>query len=343
MTARLGVVVRMDDRGLAYLTQEFVAHMAPERVLVVDMNDPRFPMRPIRPRVGCQWFYASFDGGVLHGPIDEFLSGLTHVYTAETGYDIGFFQRARERRVASICHVMPEFDNFTGERDEVQPTAIWLPTTWRQDKVARSVVVPVPAPVAPRPRRRTEIRTVVHVGGSRAMPDRAGSRSAFDAVEWATDDVRWIFYTQRERGYPRSLEGRKNVEIRVGSVEDRWALYDEADLLLAPRRFGGLSLPVLEAAACGLPVLMLANDAMSRFGSVFVTARPQGTFRTAGGDIEIFEGEPWLIGQAVTDLVKGDNDIGAMSDVVYETACLLSWPNMVERYLQEIEKVTLDG
>lgn len=340
---RLGVVVRMDDRGLAFLTQEFARHMAPERVLVVDMNDPRFPLRPIWPTVGTRWFYSSFDGGVLHGPIDEFLSGLSHVYTAETGYDVLFFDRARYHGVASICHVMPEFDNFTGERPEVQPTAVWVPTDWRSDLVARATVVPVPCPLAPRPRRRTEIRTVVHVGGSRAMPDRAGSRSVFDAVQWATGAVRWIFYTQRERGYPRSLEGRDNVEIRCGSVDDRWALYDEADLLIAPRRFGGLSLPVLEAAACGLPVLMLDTDPMARFGSVFVEGKPQGGFMTAGGEVEIREADSWLIGQAVTDLVKGDNDIGAMSDAQSALAELNAWPVAVEFYREAIERVTLDA
>jgi glycosyltransferase involved in cell wall biosynthesis len=320
--------------------------MAPERVLVVDMHDPRFPLRmgsfQFRRIEGGvhdpEVFYASFVDGILDGPVDRFLDGLTHVYTAETGYDPRFYERCRLLGVESICHVMPEFDRFTTGLVWERPDRIWLPTEWRREYVDPSaVVVPVPCPVPPRPRRRAEVRTVVHVGGSRAMPDRSGSRSVFDAVEWATDHVRWIFYTQHDRGFPRTLAGRKNVEIRVGSVEDRWALYDEADLLIAPRRFGGLSLPVLEAAACGLPVLMLDVDPMARFAGVFVTGRPVGAFETAGGVVELYEGDPWLIGQAVTDLVKGDNDIGAMSDQVFETARLNSWPCAVDFYRDEIE------
>lgn len=340
---RLGAVIRMDDRGLAHLTQEFVRHIRPERVLVVDMHDPMFPMRTIRPTVGTQWFYASFNRneGTLSGLAEEFLDGLSHVYTAETGYDPMFFELARTHGVASICHVMPEFDRFTNGPADRKPTAIWVPTRWRKDKVAGSKVVAVPVPVAPRPRKRTEAKTFVHVIGCRARPDRAGTLAVYEAIR-RTPDVRWILFAQDERGgQPSTLRGCPNVEIRYGSLDDRWALYDEADVLVAPRRFGGLSLPVLEATACGVPIIMGSQDPMGGYGSVFVEQRQVDTFEAAGGVIGLLDVDPGRLAEAVMSLADGVLDVRKESVLGLRAAEIDGWPAMVGKYRAEIEKVHL--
>lgn len=342
-------MVRMDDRGLAHLTQEFAAHMAPERVLVVDMQDPRFPVRSLvshRVRNGEPGlFYATCnrENGTLTGPIDAFLDGLTHVYTAETGYDRRFYAWCRDAGVASICHVMPEFDRFTSGEIPDRPTAVWVPTKWREEKVFGSRLVPVPVPVAPRPRQRTEARTFVHIIGSRAKPDRNGTLTVYEAIR-LTPALRWVLFAQDRRAdglLPDSLRGCANVEIRYGSVDDRWALYDEADVLVAPRRFGGLSLPVLEANACGVPVIMGEHDPMAGYGSMFVPWKPVSTFEAAGGTISLFECSAIGLADAVEQMARGVVDVGRESFLSLRTAEADGWPGAVGRYRDEIRRVHL--
>jgi len=47
------------------------------------------------------------------------------------------------------------------------------------------------------------------------------------------------------------------VRVQFEDVVNYWDLYTNADVLLIPRRFGGQSLPMQEAVACGIPVVTL--------------------------------------------------------------------------------------
>lgn len=341
---RLGVVVRADDRGLAHLTQEFARHMRPERVLVVDVADPRFPFRMLSDDLlGTEaTFFATFEGGLFNGPIIEFLKGLTHVYTAETPYAPDFFERARAMGVASVCHVMPEFDRFTGERPALRPSAVWLPTRWRADLVEHSAIVPIPAPVAPRPRLRSEAKLFVHIIGSGARPDRAGTLAVYDAIREGPRDVHWLLFAQDvRRGVPAQLRNVGNVTIRAGSLPDRWLLYDLADVLVAPRRWGGLSLPVMEACASGVPVIMLDTDPMGDFASARVESRYAGQFDAPGGKVEIHEANRHALTAAIIDFAKGGVDVMEESAHAGHMAGLYGWPRWVDAYREALERVTL--
>lgn len=337
-------MVRMDDRGLAHLTQEFARHMGPERVLAVDVMNPRFPIRPLDPDVigESEVFDATFVDGYLGGQVSEFLAGLTHVYTAETPYDPFFFERCRARGVATICHVMPEFDRFTGAEPKWRPSAVWLPTAWRAELVEHSTVVPVPAPVAPRPRLRSEAKVFGHVIGSGARPDRAGSLAVYDAIRRGPSDVEWILFAQdADRGIPEQLHGCRNVRVRLGSVADRFELFDDIDVLVAPRRWGGLSLPVLEACASGVPVVMLDVDPMGEFAAARVQSRYSGQFDAPGGTIEMFEADRDALVATVIDYAKGGVDVMEWSAHAGRMAGLYGWPRWAGQYWSAIGRVTL--
>jgi glycosyltransferase involved in cell wall biosynthesis len=49
-----------------------------------------------------------------------------------------------------------------------------------------------------------------------------------------------------------------NIDLIVDGrdVENYWNNYDQGDVLVAPRRYGGLHLPALEALGAGMPVVM---------------------------------------------------------------------------------------
>lgn len=291
---RLGVVVRSDCRGLAYLTQDFARHMPADSLLVVHTPNPRFPSVPLPddlaliPQTHVDWSAVDFTGKEWL----DWLDGLDVVYTAETPYDWTFYEECRKRKVRSVCHVMPEFDKFTGANERFRPDHVWVPTWWRNELVDGARIVPVPVPAAPRPRLREKAETFVFVRGSNARPDRAGWLSVLWLMRHGPRDIRWIVYQQENGDMTRPDWARTlpHVELR-GAVKDRWELYDEADVLVAPRRFGGLSLPVLEATACCLPSVTLSTDPMAEFTSWRIRAVPAGRFTSGGGPVDVWEAQ----------------------------------------------------
>jgi len=108
----------------------------------------------------------------------------------------------------------------------------------------------------------------------------------------------------RERGYP--------VEYIEGSLSDAEmaALYSARDCLVHPFRGEGLALPVIEAMACGLPVIVTGAGPALDYASdetAFLIAARRGEFSECRvDDIETI-GRPWLFepdADALVELLK---------------------------------------
>src|SRR5690606_1244806 len=85
---KLGVIARMEPRGLGNQTYEVCRHLDPERVLLIDVGrDDRFEKHPERfdrwDVTVAPWIGARLDESTVR----RWLSGLDVVYTAETPYD----------------------------------------------------------------------------------------------------------------------------------------------------------------------------------------------------------------------------------------------------------------
>jgi hypothetical protein len=51
--------------------------------------------------------------------------------------------------------------------------------------------------------------------------------------------------------YQADVQRSAPANVTTDERTDYWAVYDDVSLLLLPRRYGGLCLPMQEAAACG--------------------------------------------------------------------------------------------
>lgn len=223
MRTRTDLIVRCEARGLGHQTRDMAAHLAVRPVLV-DGGEP----------CGAPTVPASSLAEHLTGEI---------VFSAETFYDPGLTRVLSARGQRAICHVNPEF--FVP--DELVGAEIWLPTPWLAEHFPGAPVVPVPVPFA-RPPRPTPARPVfLHVAGRRTVGDRNGTATFLRAA--AVSRVRAVVTTQQP--LPPVPD---NVTVRVDPA--RWDIYEGCDVLVLPRRYGGLSLVVQEAMACGLAVLV---------------------------------------------------------------------------------------
>lgn len=287
---RVGLIARAENRGLGTMTWEWYRHVRPDRTLVVDMGElargfamhlDRYPDATVVP----------FDGAQLpEAIVREWLDGLDVVYSAETFYDWHVCEWAEQAGVATVCHLMPEFfrhHNFDGPR----PTAWWAPTSWRADVLPDGTrYVPVPVVVrAKAPELEDRPTRWLHVAGHRAAMDRNGTTTVLQAVRLLRRPTSVTVSCQDGRLPMSRPSPYVTLDVRLDAPDDYWRLYDGFDLLVMPRRYGGLCLPVQEAMGSGLGVVMSDVPPNRDWPIVSVPARLGGRLQTPAGLLRLYD------------------------------------------------------
>lgn len=340
------MIARADNSGLGIQSWEFHRHMAPQRTLIIDVghlaND------------GLHCNKATFldrypgDAQVFKGWIPptevlaRFLRDLDVVYMAETPYNYALFALGKQMGVRTVLQYNWEFLEHPRRRDLPEPTVFAAPSTWHYADldVENKCLLPVPISTdrfTPRNHPPTAHR-FVHVVGRPAVHDRNGTRMLLAALEHITAEVTVTFKCQ-EPGYLGRLSGRRhspdNVTVRLDSspVDDYWDNYTTGDVLVMPRRFGGLCLPVQEALGAGMPVIMPAiapNDAWlpARW---LVPAHHEGQFPSRN-PIDLYGVDPRELAAKIDEFAT---DAVFYADAQQQAAKLaegLSWAAMKPEY-----------
>lgn len=293
---RVGLIARADDRGLGYQTWDAYRELRPWATVVIDPGElargfpqhfERFPDALVMPWNGhvvgdLDWTLARFDGCHV-------------VLSCETFYDWRLVPALRERGIATVCQGNAEFYRHPSDSSLPHPTMWWAPSPWRFERwpgSARLVPVPVRAIPQPAPSRDGLLR-VLHVAGHRAVGDRNGTVLFLQALRRLRTAMHVRIVSQNAhltlpRGMPRGVE----IEVITGGVPGRWSLYDDADVLVMPRRFGGLCLPVQEAMARGLAVVMTDLPENRWWPILPVAASPGHVLRLPCGNVQTFDALP---------------------------------------------------
>lgn len=341
---RIGLIARADDRGLGHLTWEFSRAMKPDATLVVDLGDispfPNHLERFDDPLV-MSWSPESKRFAALGGEFTDpdaevqvrrWLTGLDVLYSAETFYDWRIVQWARDAGVATVLHVMPE---LLPEQIPDRPDEIWNPTWWRHDQLpAGSKVVPVPVATDRFPDRRefsghpTEPLRVLHVAGRRAAADRNGTNVLLRALSEVAEPMVVTIATQ-EQTLPALSRIAPNVIVEPlmasSAPANYWDLYDGHDVLVMPRRYGGLCLPVQEAAAAGLALVMTDTAPNSNYPTGLIPCRQNGTLLTPAGSIPLLEADPSELAQYLDRLAVSKRDIVPPGDLEQDRRLAWRW------------------
>lgn len=253
---RLGLIARAENTGLSIQTYEFYQHMHPVKTLLVDMSHGRG--RTFRPGL-----YP--DAQVVQGiptpqVIKSFLRGLDVVFSAETVYNNVLYELAWQLGVKVV--VQPNYEFF----DRTAAPSLWAaPTMWHWDDLpAPKQLLPVPIATErfpERPQRETATR-FLHIVGQPAVHDRNGTEDLLEALQYITTPIAVTIRCQ-DPGYVAKLLRRTaptNVKLHIDCADtpNYWDNYREGDVLVMPRRFGGLCLPAQEALAASMPVIMPA-------------------------------------------------------------------------------------
>ena len=328
---RIGLIARNETaRGLSIQVREFFTHMPVDRVLLVQMpaHDDT---------VADDWYpnatvVRSLPGHTLDEPtVREWLSGLDVVFTAETPYDWRMPGWCKDMGVRLVIQGNPEFvrHRSPGFEQLQHPDAWWWPTSWRLDQLPSGEVMPVPADWNPFPVTPSDVLRVVHVVGKRAFADRNGTELLVQALRMVRSRVVVTVYGLD--GQLPTFRRQHNIELRLvpNGVTDRWEMYQDQDVLLLPRRYGGLCLPAVEAASKGLVVVMPNCSPNAELAAVLTRAQRARTIHLACGPVLGVDADAAGVADAIDELAGSD-----LTDLrVKQRALLNTWDVWRPRYL----------
>lgn len=335
---RIGLIARADNRGLGQQTWEFARHIQPAKTLVINCRSAKpLPLRLER-----------FPGATVvnNWPTSQdfarWLPGLDAVYTAETPYDHSLFALAAKIDIRTVLHVNPEFLAHFQRPTLPHPSLFAAPTTWMYNKFPEPKCL-LPVPVATEhftPHTADRATNFLHIVGRPAIHDRAGTADFLRALELVTADIKATI-TCQEPGYVHALMRTNNIhlpmniDLRVSDadVENYWELYTNQHVLVSPRRFGGLSLPMQEACAAGMPVLATAVEPNTSWlpAGWLVAAQRTGAFQ-AHTEVDLYSIDYRQLAAKI-DRFAGDNSYYRdASAQALGIAKQLSWDNLESEY-----------
>lgn len=263
---KTGAIVRLDDSGLGNQTRAIARLIRPDRIMAIDSR----PFRGVDTPQHLNW-YEGYSGAVVNGfpgnrQVMEWLLGLDQIVTCETTYNPSLYALARARNVRTINQVNPEFFDGWISREQV-PDVIVLPSRWKEEQIkaaflgCRAIYAPPPLiesdfqDVRGANFARHGIRTFVHPVGRLAANDRAGTIDLLHALAHSNAEFKLVIRSQFD--LPAEYQSTDpRVSYEVGNVAQSADLFREADVVLHPRKYGGLNMIANEGLMCGLPVVM---------------------------------------------------------------------------------------
>lgn len=342
---RYGLIARATNKGLGQQTLEFSRHLPFAATLLVLDNNPQVRQHPewYPDAYVVNWDVAShkFQEWLQ---VEEFLKHVDVVFSVETMYDWDIIPLCHRQRKTTIIQGNPEFYVHHRRPELPQPTAWTWPTMWRLSELPPGPVIPVPAPVgwAKPGGLDEEILTVVHPGGHRAVGDRNGTETMVEMLRYFRGPATFRIYGLDGQlpEVPR-LDSGVHVELYPDGVADRWSMYDGAHVMVMPRRYGGLCLPVLEALSVGLGVVMpdcSPNDdtwpvQTTRAGLGRAQRTPTGLIPTAATD-------PRVLADTLRRLMDS-GDLKVLRQRAAEWTAHHTWDVLAHRYIDLFEETKL--
>lgn len=261
----LGMIVRADlGSGLQTQTYALARMLKPDRVMIV--NSKSFNGVDPSPEMYDGLSVQMTQGWPTNLECARFMSGLTHVLTAETAYNPKIYELARMKGIKVFTQLNWEFLDHLVNPNQPKPYMWLMPSYWHLDdmkaKFPNTVYLPPPVFLNDFKEARDENlnrsgkRRFVHVMGKVASHDRNGTYDLLDALKHSTGDFELVIKSQYDVPEYTSQVDDRRVTFEIGNFKDQQDLYRDFDAMIIPRRYGGLCLPMNEALASALPVIM---------------------------------------------------------------------------------------
>lgn len=260
---RLTIIARSDLTGLGNQSRNWVRLLKPNKVVVIDSIS--FNGNEQHP----EWYQhentMTIDGFIDDSEIDKILEDTDILLTFEIPYNYNLFARAKELGIKTVLQNNWEFTDYL-QQTLPRPDLFMSHSYWHLDDqrvlLGRSWYVPTPVFVddyaeiyADNLLLRRPTPKFLHVAGRQTVRDRNGTLDLIKAVESIPDSVKFQLVIKTQTAEVGETHDPRIV-IDRDSPEDEKELYRGFDAMIMPRKFGGACMPMTEALAAGLPVIM---------------------------------------------------------------------------------------
>ena len=332
-----GVKKLVDDLS-GNQTEEFFKHIQCEKVLLIDISQRdgkgHFPQRyqNAKQLKQCKGFPKGEE-------MKWITDGVDLIFTCEIPYNYILFQFAKNKGIKTILNYNWEFLDYLRNPEYPMPDMLLNPSTWHLEKTKKlfsekckveHLPFPVNREVLPF-EKKTKAKTFIHIAGYQLFEDRNGTESLIQSLPHIQNkDIKIIIYSQHE--LPK-IEDKRVVVLEL-NIKNYWELYEEGDVLILPRRYGGQSLQLNEAMSRGMIPLMPNMDPQNSFlcnDNMFeVTTK---TIRTRA-EIDCAIINPHILANSIDKLANMNTEkiqtLSYFSDIYADT---ISWANMKEKYI----------
>lgn len=332
---KLGIIARRDRTGLGYQTKSYYDHLKPDKTLVIDLS-PLNGNEQI-----LDWYPGSPVVSVMPKERDlrQFLKDLDVVLTAESPYNYQLYTIAKEMGVKVANVINWEFFDHILHPEYPLPDLIIMPSTWYLEEAKKfanehgidCVYLHHPVDRQEIPFRLRTRSRMVHIAGKPAAHDRNGTESFLMAhpTGWVT--------TQSD-----DLAHRLRVQFRHSNVytniKTQKELYNLGDVMVLPRRYGGNCMPLNEALAAGMPVIMPDISPNNHLlpKEWLVPAKIINSF-TPRTKIDIYEVDINALAEKIAWFQN--TDMTVQSEKANQIAETISWTVMKNKYIQALESL----
>lgn len=347
---------RMDNSGLGQQTLEFYRYMKPAKTVVVDISVlEKTPERVLKQYPERYTDTPYGDVKIIYGipnqtDIREFLEGLDVVFIAESAYNMVFYRIAKEMGVKTAVQYNYEFfDWYDGSLWANDcPDLFIAPSTWHYEDVSalaekRGVKhVYLHVPVARDKIKRRYIDqalSFVHIAGRPATHDRNGTYTFLRAIQQSEGDLRGVAVTQDKNLKQEINSEYPSIEVKC-DLKEYQDCYKKGSVLVLPRKYGGNCLPMNEALAAGMPVIMSKVSPQIDFlpEKWLVEAQKTDIEFAPRFPIDVYEVDPVALLFRMRWFASLSNvDMRKHSDIANELADQISWENMKPKYTEVFE------
>lgn len=327
---RLTLLVRADKTGLGYQTRDYYKFLKPHKTVIIDAS----------PLNGNPQNYDWYENAhLIRGipsaeQIDQILSDTDVLMTAETPYNLHLYAMARAQGVKTVCVENPEFYDHIKYPEYELPDLIILPSKWLESDIRKHAeskgakVIQLHHPVDTSAFTPTPSSTrPFNISGKPAAHDRNGT---WDFLRAFPDGTVMTQSSDLAHNIKRRYRNARVIE----NIDSPQSMYQ--GVLVLPRRYGGNCLPLNEALASGVPVIMPdiePNRILPKEWLVPATVMDSFAPRFP---IDIYSVNPADLHIAYDNIIS---DMGANRQKALEIAKSISWDTLKPQYIEALESL----
>lgn len=328
---KLGIIARADLTGLGVQSRNWVRLLDPHKTIVINSrvfnnNEQHFEWyrRPNAYKV---------DGFIKPMELGPILSGIDAILTFEIPYNYDVIRLARVRGVKTILHNNWEFTDYLRQPNLPLPDLLINHSYWHLDdqkKLWPDITDYCPTPIfiedfdsilAENKSRDLTKRRFLHVAGRRTYEDRNGTQDLLAAMRLIPAEYNFELVIKAQNADVGPTTDPRIVVDRTSPIDEK-ELYRDFDAMIMPRRYGGACLPMTEALASGMPVIMTNIDPNDKVlpGDWLVSVNHSGSFMTRTM-IDVFSANHNALADKIVDLVvMPDEELIAQKTLAREIA-----------------------